>query len=438
MSSLPRLAASVAEAEARLAALIAACPAGGIAVVPAAGRGSRSGLAMPKQYFSVGAQTVLGRSIRTLAESPSIAAVLVILDPEDQHWDAHGLERELRDLEQVVAVRQGGATRRDSVYAGLCLLSAALNGRERTPNPWVLVHDAARPGLSQNALHRLWQQLQQQASDPWSGAILSVPLVDTIKRSNGAEQSPGVGSTVPREGLWAAQTPQAFRLAALMAAYEQAPAATDEAFAMELLGHGSKIKLVMGESKNFKLTQPEDFLIMEALMAGQESGSRNLGPPIAVGQGFDVHALVAGRPLIIGGVEIPYEKGLLGHSDADVLLHAITDAILGAAGLGDIGRHFPDTDPAFQGADSSRLLKTVIARVHEQGWRVAQVDATVIAQAPKISPYAAQMQTVIAQCCEVAPGQVNVKGKTTEHLGFTGRGEGIAAQAVALLVRHSA
>lgn len=157
--------------------------------------------------------------------------------------------------------------------------------------------------------------------------------------------------------------------------------------------------------------------------------------PFAVGQGVDVHALVTGRPLIIGGVTIPYEKGLAGHSDADVLLHAITDAVLGAACLGDIGRLFPDTDPAYQGADSRVLLREAVSRVQAKGWRVAHVDATVIAQAPKISPYAKAMQESIAQCCGVSIDRVNIKGKTTEKLGFTGRGEGIAAQAIATLVR---
>lgn len=172
------------------------------------------------------------------------------------------------------------------------------------------------------------------------------------------------------------------------------------------------------------------------MSAAEGAGDRGL--PFAIGQGVDVHALVTGRPLILGGIAIPYEKGLDGHSDADVLLHAITDAILGAAGLGDIGRHFPDSDPAFKGADSRVLLGESVKRVQAAGWRVGQIDATVIAQAPKISPYAAQMQMSIAGCCQITPSQVNIKGKTTEHLGFTGRGEGIAAQAVVMLVRHPA
>jgi 2-C-methyl-D-erythritol 2,4-cyclodiphosphate synthase len=243
-----------------------------------------------------------------------------------------------------------------------------------------------------------------------------------------------------------------FLLRDLLAAYQGAPHATDEASAIEAAG--GRVLLVMGNANNTKLTQPDDFQMMEAVMAKtnpvgspsmsqgspKPAGSAQLNSatpalPFAVGQGFDVHALVVGRPLIIGGVTIPYDKGLDGHSDADVLLHAITDAILGAAAMGDIGRHFPDTDPAFKGADSKRLLREAVNRVQAKGWRVAQIDATIIAQAPKISPYAAQMQTAIGQCCDLAADLINIKGKTTEKLGFTGRGEGIAAQAIAMLVR---
>jgi 2-C-methyl-D-erythritol 2,4-cyclodiphosphate synthase len=220
-----------------------------------------------------------------------------------------------------------------------------------------------------------------------------------------------------------------FRLRDLLTAYQQSPSATDEASAIEAVN--GQVLLVPGTLVNLKLTQPDDFTLMEAWM------SQSHPPSFGIGSGFDVHRLVEGRPLIIGGVQIPYEKGLEGHSDADVLLHAITDAILGAAGLGDIGRHFPDTDPTYRGADSRLLLKEVVRRVGEAGWRVSQIDATVIAQAPKISPHAQAMQQVIASTCDMPITRVNIKGKTTEHLGFTGRGEGIAAQAVAMVVRSS-
>jgi 2-C-methyl-D-erythritol 4-phosphate cytidylyltransferase/2-C-methyl-D-erythritol 2,4-cyclodiphosphate synthase len=451
---------SEADACARLKALLNTQPGGAIALVPAAGRGLRAGLAIPKQYQQIAGKTMLSRSVLALADFPPIAAVLVVLDPHDTHWQSLSLDQELHDHTRVIAVKRGGASRRDSVLAGLGLVQRALESNAAAKanrlDPWVLVHDAARPGLSVAALARLWAAVSDEtqsgvaagsAESAQSGAILALPIADTLKREALADAlSPQtsvlqtsalhtVGSTVPREHLWAAQTPQMFRCAELVQAYHSAAQATDEASAIEAAG--GRVALVLGETRNLKVTQPEDFLIMEALMTAAE-GAGDRGLPFAIGQGVDVHALVTGRPLILGGITIPYEKGLDGHSDADVLLHAITDAILGAAGMGDIGRHFPDSDPAFKGTDSRVLLGESVKRVQAAGWRVGQIDATVIAQAPKISPYAAQMQASIAACCQIAPSQVNIKGKTTEHLGFTGRGEGIAAQAVAMLVRHPA
>lgn len=387
-----------------------------VAVIPAAGRGERSGLSIPKQYHRLAGLTVLARSARALAAFEPIDAVLLVLDPNDTHWIEQGLERELAGLDKVIAVKIGGASRRDSVLAGCELLQQALPETQS----WVMVHDAARPGVDPESLSRLWQSVQQ--SNLGSGAILALPLTDTIKKAHG-----GVCvETLDRKALWAAQTPQLFSLARLIEAYKKTAEATDEASAIEAAG--GRVQLVLGSRQNFKLTEPDDFVLMEALMAQNDV-------PFSIGQGFDVHALVEGRPLIIGGVNIPYHKGLAGHSDADVLLHAITDAILGAAGLGDIGRHFPDTDPAFKGANSAKLLEVSAQRVSEAGWVVCNIDCTVIAQAPKIMPHAAAMAGVIASCCDIDASQVNIKGKTTEQLGFVGRGEGIAAQAVAMLAR---
>lgn len=430
MRNESRLSADPEDAAARLRHLLALMdPPRACAIVPAAGRGSRSGLALPKQYARLGAGSILARSVRTLAESPSIAAVLVVLDPDDTHWDASGLEGELADLPHVVAAMIGGDTRRASVLAGCDMLRRALGP---DADPWVLVHDAARPGLSPQALERL---LVSAGTPRVDGAILAVPVADTIKRAGPASagEPAVVSATIDRTACWAAQTPQMFRLKRLVTAYEACPTATDEASAIE--ADGGRVALIPGEASNFKLTHPEDFALMDTIL------SRTMPPvqpAMAIGQGFDVHALVVGRPLIIGGVTIPFDRGLDGHSDADVLLHAITDAILGAACMGDIGRHFPDTDPAYRGADSAVLLTEAVARVQGQGWRVVQVDATVIAQAPRISPHATAMQQVIGRCCAIDPRQVNIKGKTTERLGFTGRGEGIAAQALAMLMRSTA
>jgi 2-C-methyl-D-erythritol 2,4-cyclodiphosphate synthase len=231
----------------------------------------------------------------------------------------------------------------------------------------------------------------------------------------------------------------------LLSAYTRVIDATDEASAIETAG--GRVRLVPGDGLNIKLTLPSDFELMASLIrqrtlhqpkkdAAMDHNATPLSPPFAIGQGFDVHALVPGRPLIIGGVTIPFHLGLDGHSDADVLLHAITDAILGAAGMGDIGRHFPDTDPDYRGADSVALLDEVIRRIAANGWCVAQIDATVIAQAPKISPFVPAMVSIIAKSCGTSPSRINIKGKTTEKLGFTGRGEGIAAQAVAMLMHR--
>lgn len=430
METTSRLSADPSQAAERLRRLMMeAGPGKACAIIPAAGRGSRSGMTIPKQFARLGGITILGRSARTLAGCPAVAAVLVVLEPGDQHWRLERLDDELGDLPQVVAATIGGDTRRSSVLAGCELLRGALGPHA---DPWVLVHDAARPGLSPQALARLWQASDQLQAD---GAILAVPLADTIKRAQpGPDGGPAlVASTVDRSACWAAQTPQMFRLARLSAAYDACPAATDEAAAIEAIG--GSVALIRGEASNFKLTHPEDFALMETIVS--QAAEPPIGPMMAVGQGVDVHALVVGRPLIIGGVRIPFDRGLDGHSDADVLLHAITDAILGAACMGDIGRHFPDTDPAFRGADSALLLAEAVRRVHASGWRVVQIDATVIAQAPRIAPHAQAMQEVICRCCSLDPHRVNIKGKTTEGLGFTGRQEGIAAQAVAMLMRSA-
>jgi 2-C-methyl-D-erythritol 4-phosphate cytidylyltransferase / 2-C-methyl-D-erythritol 2,4-cyclodiphosphate synthase len=389
-----------------------------VAVIPAAGRGQRSGLSIPKQYHRLAGRSVLARSVFALAGFAPVEAVVVVLDPQDTLWETQGLEEELDGVSNVVAVKIGGANRRDSVLAGCELVKQALANK----NVWVMVHDAARPGVDQESLTRLWAAASNDAQ--LRGAILALPLADTIKRAH-----EGIcAETLNRNALWAAQTPQLFSLAQLIKAYEQTPGATDEASAIEAAG--GTVQLVLGSRRNFKLTEPDDFVLMEALMA-----QHNV--PFSIGQGFDVHALVEGRPLIIGGVTIPFHKGLAGHSDADVLLHAITDALLGAAGLGDIGRHFPDTDPTYKGADSAKLLEVAAQRVRDAGWSVCNIDCTVIAQAPKILPHAPAMAAVIATCCDMETSRINIKGKTTEQLGFVGRGEGIAAQAVAMLAKKS-
>jgi len=255
-------------------------------------------------------------------------------------------------------------------------------------------------------------------------AIAAVPAHDTVKRA-GADGV--ITATLPREEIFLAQTPQAFRVDVLRAALAVAGDATDEAALAERAGH--PVRVVEGDVRNLKVTTPDDLAIAERLLGGG-------GPaPVRIGNGYDLHRLVAGRPLILGGVTIPFDKGLQGHSDADAVCHAVTDAILGAAGAGDIGRHFPDTDPAWKGANSIELLRRACGIVGAAGYAIVNVDVTVIAQKPKLSPHAPAMQQNLATALGVAPDQISVKGKTNEGVDSMGAGESIAVHAVALLYR---
>lgn len=403
-----------------------------IAIVPAGGVGQRAGTAYPKQYRLLAGEAMLRRAVRALLADKRVEQVRVAVSESDSR--AHEV---LAGLPRTECRPCGGPTRAATVLG-------AVRDAQLHPDDWVLVHDAARPGLPAEALGRLIDVCLQHGR----GGLLAEPVADTVKRARQSAEAGGavrVEVSVPRDNLWLAQTPQLFPAGLLLAALEASaddPRVTDEASAMELAGY--EPLLVPGSIRNFKVTWPEDFGMMERLLA-TESPIRPITKPAAeaqameqkvnirVGQGFDVHALVEGRDLIIGGVKIPHTHGLLGHSDADVLLHAVTDAILGAAGLGDIGRHFPDTDPRYAGADSRVLLRAAMEKVSEAGWQVVNVDATVHAQAPKIGPHAAAMVANIAADLRVDAACVNVKAKTNENLGYLGRKEGIAATVVALL-----
>jgi 2-C-methyl-D-erythritol 4-phosphate cytidylyltransferase/2-C-methyl-D-erythritol 2,4-cyclodiphosphate synthase len=394
-----------------------ATPARHFAVVPAAGIGARMGADRPKQYLALQGASLLEHTVRALLADPVFACVLVVVAPGDT------LAQTLPGLNdaRVKVAAVGGATRRDSVLGGLDALAAECAAGA---NDWVWVHDAARPGIDPSALKRLHDALVDEPV----GAVLALPVADTVKRAQ-AMASDGapvrLQATLPRDGLWLAQTPQVFRFAMLREALIRHPAVTDEAGAIE--AQGLAPRLVPGSRRNTKVTTMDDLQTLR----GDDGG----GLSLRIGQGWDVHALVPGRALVIGGVTIPSPRGLLGHSDADVLLHAITDALLGAAGLGDIGRHFPDTDPAFAGADSRQLLRETMRRVAAAGWAVGNIDATVVAQSPRLAPHLPAMVAAIAADLGVSPGSVNVKAKTSEKLGFAGRGEGIEAHAVALLRR---
>jgi 2-C-methyl-D-erythritol 4-phosphate cytidylyltransferase/2-C-methyl-D-erythritol 2,4-cyclodiphosphate synthase len=288
----------------------------------------------------------------------------------------------------------------------------------------VLVHDAARCLVQPAAVERLIDACVGDAV----GGLLALPLADTLKD---ADAQARVCATVDRRGKWAAQTPQMFRIGLLAAALDAAgDSVTDEASAIESQGHAPL--LVPGDADNFKLTFPADFARAERVLASRAGAAIR---DLRIGEGWDIHALVAGRPLILGGVQVPHDKGLAGHSDADALAHAITDALLGAAALGDIGRHFPDTDAAFEGADSMVLLAEAARRVRAAGYEIGNIDSTVIAQAPKLAPHIPAMCHRLAEVLGLALDQVNVKAKTAEKMGPVGEGRAIEARATCLLQR---
>lgn len=379
-----------------------------VMMVAAAGGSTRMG--QPKQHIVLGKHPVLLHTLLTLQSVAAVDEILLIAREEDiPHFTALAHDVGVTKLRIAVA---GGATRQQSVAAGLAALPA-----EAT---LVGIHDGARPLVRPEDVETVIAAAKQSGA-----AALAVPVKDTLKRT---DEQGFVIDTPDRNGLWRVQTPQVFDRAALCAAMAAALTEgkdyTDDCQLMEAAGH--RVKLVAGVDTNLKLTTPEDIRLAEALMGKEEKGMR-------IGHGYDVHKLVEDRPLILGGVTVPYEKGLLGHSDADVLTHAIMDALLGAAALGDIGKLFPDNDPAYAGADSVVLLRRVVERIGEEGYRIGNIDATILCQRPKLAPHIPEMRRVLADACGVAETCVSVKATTEEGLGFTGSGEGIAAHCVCLL-----
>jgi len=370
------------------------------AILVAAGSGSRFGAEAPKQFLPL-----LGRPVIRHAAEALAAQAVALLQPVG---DAAPIARALAGLGHLPPV-PGGNTRQESVRAGLEALAP------HAPDI-VLVHDAARPLIPPGTVAALIEALRDSP-----GAIPAVPVADTLKRAEGGR----VAATVPREGLYRAQTPQAFRFGALLAAHRAGLAsATDDAALLE--AQGLAVALVPGAEDNIKLTYPADLARLERAM------SASLIP--RVGTGFDVHVLEAGRRLVLCGVEVPHERGLAGHSDADVGIHALCDAIYGALAEGDIGRHFPPSEASWKDADSARFLAHAAGRIAARGGVLANADVTLICERPKITPHAPAMIARLASLLGVAPGRVSVKATTTERLGFTGRAEGIAAQAVATVL----
>jgi 2-C-methyl-D-erythritol 4-phosphate cytidylyltransferase/2-C-methyl-D-erythritol 2,4-cyclodiphosphate synthase len=375
------------------------------ALVVAAGRGSRFGGNLPKQYFPLGGVNVLRHAVARLVEHPLITNVLVVIRPEDKTL----FDNTFGGLNVLPPVA-GGATRQDSVRLGLEALAAY------RPD-LVLIHDGARPFPDPQLVDRVINGLGQAPA-----AIPCLPLRDTIKRAEDGE----IRETIDRSTLWRAQTPQGFYFDAILAAHRGAIGRNlpDDAAVAEAAGLVPL--MVEGSEENLKVTTPEDLAAAERLIASR------LGD-IRVGQGFDVHPFAPGDHLWICGVKIPHGMALAGHSDADVGLHALTDAVLGAIGAGDIGVHFPPSDPRWRDAASDQFLRHAAELARARGGTVAAVDVTIICERPKISPHRAAMIDRIAAILGIAPDRVSVKATTTEKLGFTGRAEGIAAQAVATI-----
>ncbi len=379
------------------------------ALLMAAGRGNRFGGEMPKQFLPLLGRPVIRRAAEALLAEGRVDALLPVCAPEETARVAAALD----GLPGVLPPVAGGATRQASVRAGLEALAASA-----TPPRLVLVHDAARPIVPPGTIARLLEALEHAP-----GAIPAQPVADTLKRAEAGR----VVATVPREGLHRAQTPQGFRFATLLAAHRAAAGgaeATDDAALLEAAGE--MVALIPGAETNVKITFPEDLARVESHMLAR------LIP--RTGTGFDVHRLVEGRPMVLCGVTIPFPLGLAGHSDADVGIHALCDAIYGALAEGDIGRHFPPSEARWKDADSTAFLRHAAGRIAARGGVLANADVTLICERPKIAPHAEAMRARLAELLAVPVDRVSVKATTTEGLGFPGRGEGIAAQAAATVL----
>ncbi|MDJ0950491.1 MAG: bifunctional 2-C-methyl-D-erythritol 4-phosphate cytidylyltransferase/2-C-methyl-D-erythritol 2,4-cyclodiphosphate synthase [Alphaproteobacteria bacterium] len=374
-----------------------------VALIVAAGRGQRLGGEVPKQYRMLAGAPLLRWTARAFLDHPEVSAVRAVIHQDDRAL----YETAVAGLDLLPPVK-GGASRQDSCRLGLESLAAL------APKT-VLIHDGARPFVDAAIIGRTKAALRTHA-----GAVAAIPVVDTLKRESDGRAS----DTVDRAGLWRAQTPQGFRFEDILAAHREAAgdSLTDDAAVAERAG--LEVALVMGGEDNFKITTEQDLARAERLLGGAMGETRT-------GFGFDVHRFAPGDHVMLCGVKIPHEQGLAGHSDADVGLHALTDAVLGAIGAGDIGSHFPPSDPQWKGAPSDIFLARAAELIAGTGGRIVAVDLTVICEAPRIRPHHAAMVERVAEILGLERGRVSVKATTTEGLGFTGRGEGIAAQAVA-------
>lgn len=374
------------------------------ALIVAAGSGERFGGAVPKQYQQLGGMPILRRSVLAFLNHPHISQVRVVYNPA--HRDLY--DKAVGDLGLPHPVT-GGASRQDSVRLGLEALA-----KDQAPS-LVMIHDAARPLIDAPTITAV-----RKALDQHQGAIAAKPLVDTLKRGNNAV----IETTIDRSNLWQAHTPQAFHFDAILKAHRQCAGAqlTDDAAVAEHVG--MPVTLVHSNPDNMKITNPDDLGRAERLL-GQNHGD------IRTGLGFDVHRLIPGDKIWLGGLAIPHNRQAEAHSDGDVVLHAVVDAILGTMAAGDIGTHFPPSDPQWKNADSAQFVRHAVRMVNERGGLIAHVDIVLMCEAPRVGPHREAMVKRLAELLDVTPDRVSIKATTTERLGFTGREEGIAAQAVA-------
>lgn len=380
------------------------------AIIPAAGTGTRMKLDHPKQYHLIHGHPILVHTLRPFLDHPEVTDIVIVVPQDWLEKTREVLETEGIKKESVTIVA-GGRRRQDSVKNGLDTLA--------TDTEIVLVHDGARPCISSRIIDRCIKAVRQHGA-----AIAAVPVKDTLKKSDGNNL---ISGTIDRANVWQAHTPQAAKHELLCKAFENAGEqdVTDEAMLLELAGY--PVALVESDETNIKITRPQDLDLAEKIMQAANNS------PFRIGHGFDAHRLVPNRKLILGGVTVPYELGLAGHSDADVVTHALCDGLLGALGRGDIGSHFPDSDQQYKDIYSITLLEQVIDHVRKAGYRVGNADLTIVCQAPKLAPHILDMKKILASALGTEIENLNIKATTTEKMGFTGRGEGISCHAVVLL-----
>jgi 2-C-methyl-D-erythritol 4-phosphate cytidylyltransferase/2-C-methyl-D-erythritol 2,4-cyclodiphosphate synthase len=390
-----------------------------VAIIPAGGAGLRLGSSIAKQYLLLDGVPVLARTLKIFQQAKVIDEIVLVV-PEDDLISVKKQLLDKYDLTKVRAIVAGGKERQDSVRNGFLAIADRCDV--------VLIHDGVRPLLTEEMIN------QVVAAAKIDGASsIGVKVKDTVKQTADTDL---VEATLPRNNLWLTQTPQAFAFDILQKAYAAAVSdkfyGTDDASLVERIG--GKVKMIAGSHENIKITTPEDLIIAEAFLKNKTGTSMNTRS----GFGYDSHRFAAGRKLNLGGVEIAFDFGLQGHSDADALIHAICDALLGAAGCGDIGRHFPDTDQSYKDISSIIILERVKKIIEEKGFLINNIDATVVMEKPKLAPYAAAMVINIARILEISETAVNVKAKTNEGMGFIGNNEGVAVFATACVNERKA